>query len=67
MIRNGGPNSSVATNWNCEQKKKGNLATLAEKARHGTVTPLYAAGDRRRNNAAVLKEVVEKEMQPPGD
>lgn len=35
------------------------LAELAEKARTGTVTLLYSAKDEERNNAVVLKTVLE--------
>lgn len=33
---------------------------LAEQARRGTITLLFAARDEKRNNALVLKEVLEK-------
>jgi uncharacterized protein YeaO (DUF488 family) len=38
------------------------LAKLASRARRGTVTLLFGARDRQRNNAAVLKEILEERM-----
>jgi uncharacterized protein YeaO (DUF488 family) len=40
------------------------LDALAERARSGTVTLLYAAQDREHNNAVVLAEVLEKLSRP---
>ncbi|HEX2255934.1 MAG TPA: DUF488 family protein [Afifellaceae bacterium] len=40
--------------------KEDGLASLAEMARAGTVTLLFAARDATRNNAAVLEEIVEE-------
>ncbi|AEB09547.1 DUF488 domain-containing protein [Desulfobacca acetoxidans] len=39
---------------------------LARKARNQQITLLYAAHDQNRNNAVVLKEVVEEVIQPGG-
>ncbi|HAY21251.1 MAG TPA: DUF488 domain-containing protein [Desulfobacterales bacterium] len=39
---------------------------LARKARNQQITLLYAAHDQSRNNAVVLKEVVEEVIQPGG-
>lgn len=36
------------------------LRTLADEARAGTITLLYGARDRERNNAVVLKEIIEE-------
>ena len=35
------------------------LAELAEKARHGTITLVYAARDTERNSAVVLKRILD--------
>ncbi|HXG05605.1 MAG TPA: DUF488 family protein [Candidatus Binatia bacterium] len=40
--------------------RRAQLAALAARAARGRVTLLYAAADTARNNAVVLKEVVEK-------
>jgi len=42
--------------------KRALLLELAQKARQGNVTLLYAARDGERNNAVVLKEVLEEVM-----
>lgn len=42
------------------------LAELAQRARQGTVTLLYAARDREHNNAVVLKEVLERWLDGKG-
>jgi len=49
------------------QEKRSLIAALADEARNGTVTLLYGARDRRRNNAVVLQEVVEDRMQETGE
>jgi uncharacterized protein YeaO (DUF488 family) len=42
--------------------RMGDLAELAARARKGTVTLLFGARDRKRNNAAALKEILEEQM-----
>lgn len=43
-----------------EPEKQALLADLAEKARKGTVTLIYAAKDTQHNGAVVLKEFLER-------
>ena len=42
--------------------KMDDLAKLAARARKGTVTLLFGARDRQRNNAAALREILEERM-----
>lgn len=46
-------------------EKRKRIAMLAEDARNRTVTLVFAAKDRRHNNAAVLAEVVENRCENP--
>jgi len=51
-------------------EKEGLIRDLAQKASRGRVTLLFAARDPERNNAVVLKEVIEQaqqEMARPAD
>jgi uncharacterized protein YeaO (DUF488 family) len=43
------------------EAKQETIRSLAREADQGTVTLVYAAKDRERNNAAALKEAIEKE------
>ncbi len=43
-----------------EPARQALLRQLAERARSGTITLVYAAQDRERNNAVVLKQVLEE-------
>ncbi|HHP7235085.1 MAG TPA: DUF488 domain-containing protein [Desulfobacterales bacterium] len=49
------------------KEKRDVIASLAETAANGTVTLLYAARDRRHNNAIVLAEVLVKRRQTRSD
>lgn len=46
-------------------EKQAHLRALAVKAAHGTVTLLFAAKDTERNNAVVLKKVLDKQHAGP--
>lgn len=46
-------------------ERRAALAALAERARSGTVTLLYAAHDREHNNAVVLAEVLRELLAEP--
>ncbi len=46
-------------------ERRAALAALAERARSGTVTLLYAAHDREHNNAVVLAEVLQELLGEP--
>jgi len=41
-------------------RKRAEIKSLAEEARHGTITPVYGARDEQHNNAVVLKELLER-------
>lgn len=45
-----------------DRAKKKRLQELAEKARNGTVTLLYATRDAERNHASALKELIENQF-----
>jgi uncharacterized protein YeaO (DUF488 family) len=49
------------------KEKRDTITSLAETAGNSTVTLLYAARDRRHNNAAVLAEVLEEQFQTRSD
>lgn len=44
-------------------EKKSLVADVAQRARQGTVTLLYAARDQEHNNASVLKEFLQKKLR----